>query len=64
MEYQESFLGKLITKLAATKQVEQRTEKPTTAAQQEVLRQIKQVSRENNGNPIDGQGVTKSRNED
>jgi len=40
----QSFLAQLLAKLSFTKQVEAQTGKPTTAAQQEVWRQIGQTS--------------------
>jgi hypothetical protein len=63
-EQNQSFLSQLLDKLAFTKQVEQQTGKPTTAAQQEVWRQIGQTSPKKGGNPITGRGVTKSGQED
>jgi hypothetical protein len=56
-----SFISKLFTKLSFTKQIEAKTGKTTAAAQDEVLRQIRQAS---HGNPITGEGVTKSGQED
>lgn len=56
----ESFAGELFRKYAAVKLIETRTEVVTRAAEQEVLRQVKQVSLINGGNPITGEGVTKS----
>lgn len=59
-----SFLGQLLTKLSMVKKIEAETGKPTGAAQKEVLRQITQVSKSKSGNPISGEGVTKSGKED
>ena len=64
LERNQSFLGQLLAKLAFTKQVEEQTGKSTTAAQNEVWKQIHQTSPQKGGNPITGQGVTKSGNED
>lgn len=64
MEKDESFLGALFKKLAAVKNVGAETGKDTTAAQNEVLKQIKQVSKNQGGEPISGKGVTKSGRED
>lgn len=63
-EKDNSFLESLLKKLAFTKQVEEVTGKPTKAAQEEVLRQIRQTSPKKGGDPITGKGVTKSGPED
>ena len=63
-EREQSFLAQLLAKLSFTKQVGEETGKSTTAAQQEVWRQIGQTSPKKGGDPITGQGVTKSGNED
>ncbi len=54
----------MFQKLAYVISVQEETGKPTQAAQKEVLRQIGQVSRAKGGNPITGDGVTKSGKED
>ena len=63
-ERDQGFLSQLFEKLSFTKQVEKATGKPTTAAQQEVWRQIGQTSPQKGGDPITGRGVTKSGQED
>ncbi|MGB9883418.1 MAG: hypothetical protein ACPLRN_02790 [Microgenomates group bacterium] len=63
-ERDQSFLSSLFKKLADTMRIQEETKKPTTAAQNEVWRQIGQTSREKGGNPITGKGVTKSGQED
>jgi len=63
-ERDQSFLAQLLAKLAFTKEVEKQTGRPTTAAQQEVWRQIHQTSLNKGGDPITGRGVTKSGKED
>lgn len=57
-----SFISGLFNKLAFTKQIADTTGKPTHAAQQEVMRQIKQIIK--NGDPAKGSGVTKSGGDD
>jgi len=59
-----SFVALLFQKLAFTKQVESQTGKSTGAAQTEVLRQIRQVSKSQGGDGITGKGVTKSGGDD
>ena len=63
-ERDQSFLAQLLAKLSFTKQVQAQTGKPTTAAQNEVWRQIGQTSPNKGGDPITGKGVTKSGKED
>jgi len=58
----DSFILALFKKLANTMEIASRSGKQTDAAQKEVLRQIKQAS--TNGDPIKGQGVTKSGGDD
>lgn len=61
-EHGGSFLSALLKKLAYTKEVESVTGDSTKAAQDEVMRQIKQAM--NGGDPVRGRGVTKSGEED
>jgi len=57
-----SFISGLFNKLAFTKQIADVTGQSTDAAQQEVMRQIKQVI--TNKDPVKGSGVTKSGGDD
>lgn len=61
MESGPPFIDRLVRKLAFTKRVAEETGKNTTAAQNEVARQIDQA---NKGDIITGEGVTKSASED
>jgi len=63
-EQRPSFSEQLLAKLSMAKKIEAETGKPTTAAQKEVLRQITQVSKLKDGDPISGKGITKSGKED
>jgi hypothetical protein len=63
-EKDQSFLAYLLKKLANTISIQIETGKSTTAAQQEVWRQIHQTSPKKGGDPITGRGVTKSGEED
>lgn len=54
----------LLKKLATVKKINNDTGKGTEAAEREVHRQLGQVSKINNGNPINGEGITKSGEED
>jgi len=56
----ESFLSGLLKKLSTVQQIESLTGRSTTAAQEEVSRQIHQVGKKQDGDPISGHGVTKS----
>ena len=58
----ESFISQLFKKLSVTKSIQDATGKSTLAAQKETLRQIQQACK--GGNPIKGEGVTKSGKED
>ncbi|GIW63755.1 MAG: hypothetical protein KatS3mg091_557 [Patescibacteria group bacterium] len=60
----ESFLSQLLKKLSDVRRIEEKTGRSIKAAQQEVLRQIGQTSPKRGGNPITGEGVTKSGKED
>lgn len=61
-EYEgQSFLASLFEKLSNVIDIGRQTGTDTTRAQEEVLRQIKQACQ---GNPITGEGVTKSGRED
>ncbi len=60
MERDQSFLALMFTKFAYTIEVAQATGRSTDYAQQEVFRQIKQLSPSNGGDIITGKGVTKS----
>lgn len=60
-ENRPSFLEQLFKKRAAVIETGQRTGRNVTGAIREVDRQINQAIK---GNPIDGQGVTKSGKED
>lgn len=59
-EPQRSFISLLLEKLSRVRDVGETTGKDVGAAEREVLRQIRQAS----GNPITGNGVTKSGEED
>ena len=59
-----SFISLLIQKLAFVKQIASQTGISTSAAQNEVLRQMGQVSTSQGGDNITGEGVTKSGSED
>jgi hypothetical protein len=59
-EIDTSFVDKLFQKLALTKNIAAETTKNTDAAQNEVWRQVKQTSPKKGGDPITGEGVTKS----
>lgn len=58
----DSFVSSLFAKLAMTKEVEAVTGKNTDAAQNEALRQISQAIQ--GGDPVKGEGVTKSGGDD
>ena len=53
-----SFISELIAKLSYTIKVQEETGKSTAGAQKEVKRQIKQAN--TGGDPVKGEGVTKS----
>lgn len=55
-----NFVGDLFRKLAAVRDIASKTGKDTEALEAEVKRQIKQVSKVNEGDPITGEGVTKA----
>jgi len=57
-EKDQSFISALFAKLSYTKGVQEETGKKTSAAQAEVIRQISQALK--GGDPIKGEGVTKS----
>lgn len=59
-----SFLQLLFNKLADTIRAGQESGGDTGAAQQEVFRQMSEVSRAKGGDPISGNGVTKSGGDD
>ncbi|MCL5073562.1 MAG: hypothetical protein M1308_22110 [Actinobacteria bacterium] len=61
MGNEQSFTGTLVKKLSWLKQTGVETGKNTSAAQNDVKRQLTQVAY---GNPITGEGVTKSGPED
>lgn len=60
MENRPSFLGLLLKKKSYTIGVQEATGKNTQPAQNEVDRQVGQVSSAQSGDIITGQGVTKS----
>ncbi|OGH19974.1 MAG: hypothetical protein A3D74_03690 [Candidatus Levybacteria bacterium RIFCSPHIGHO2_02_FULL_37_13] len=60
MNERGSFLGILVEKLSFAREVEDRKGVSTNALEKDVLRQISQVSKAQNGNIISGEGVTKS----
>ena len=59
MNAERSFLDSLVRKLSFLKGIEGRGIS-TSASQMDTLRQMKQVSKAQNGNIISGEGVTKS----
>ncbi|HVF69384.1 MAG TPA: hypothetical protein VNA13_02335 [Xanthomonadales bacterium] len=60
----ESFAADLFRKYAHVRRIEDTAKVNVSAVTNEVKRQVKQVSRRNLGNPITGEGVTKSGSED
>lgn len=64
MSENDSFLADLVRKQAMLKGVEAATGANISGPENEIKRQIKQVSRRQLGNPITGEGVTKSGEED
>jgi hypothetical protein len=64
MEKDMSFLASLLKKKSFTIGVQEQTGNSTEAAQQEVDRQIGQISKSQNGDYITGEGVTKSGQEE
>lgn len=60
----KSFLGVLLEKEAAFRRIGEETGKNVNPAINDVQRQEKQVSLQAGGNPITGEGVTKSGPED
>lgn len=61
-EQESSFISQLFAKLADVIKIQEETGKSTGAAQKETRRQISQASK--GGNPVKGEGVTKSGQED
>ncbi len=57
---ERSFLDVLVEKLSFTREVEAHKGVSTSTVQKDVLRQMNQVSKAQNGDIISGKGVTKS----
>ncbi len=60
MSAERSFLDVLVIKLSFVRGVEDQNKVLTGAVQKDVFKQIKQVSKSENGDIISGEGVTKS----
>ena len=57
---ERSFLDVLVKKLSFVREVEDHKRVSTGAVQNDIKRQMSQVSKAQNGNIISGEGVTKS----